>query len=216
MTCESVWPWYLHEWLLVWKQSPLKHKHEVVFPLLHLQGDEERKCRSGFEHGRQEAEELVGRLSGPRPDGKRWSGASQRGGKDLRRRVFCKPWMCWLLSRGSGVLCSQESAKKLEHNVYHLGMTVESLLYRYGKVTFDSFYTLEKLLADSPLQIFPFEENSDLSEPAERTSCVLMTAEVSSCLPIRVWGAVRLSDSCCVLFLFRDCAFVIIAFPKKP
>lgn len=39
--------------------------------------------------------------------------------------------------RGLGVFCFQESAKKFEENVSLFGSTVESLLYRYGKVTFD-------------------------------------------------------------------------------
>ena len=42
------------------------------------------------------------------------------------------------------VFCLQESAKKLEQNVSLFGSTVESLLYRYGKVTFDLLYILAK------------------------------------------------------------------------
>lgn len=51
---------------------------------------------------------------------------------------------CISFSKGSAVFYLQESAKKLEQNVNFFGSTVESLLYRYGKVTFDWFYILEK------------------------------------------------------------------------
>lgn len=54
-----------------------------MFPLLCLQGDEERKYRSGFGHGREKTEELIRGFSGPRPDGKRWGGASQLGSKNF-------------------------------------------------------------------------------------------------------------------------------------
>lgn len=40
----------------------------------------------------------------------------------------------FLLFKCSCIFCFQDSAKKLEQNVNLFGSTVESLLYRYGKV----------------------------------------------------------------------------------
>lgn len=59
-----------------------------VLTLLRLQGDEERKHRSGSEHGGQEAESLIAFLSGPRPDRRRRSGASQFECRTVERHLL--------------------------------------------------------------------------------------------------------------------------------
>ncbi|XP_070815479.1 complex I assembly factor ACAD9, mitochondrial isoform X2 [Chaetodon trifascialis] len=46
-----------------------------------------------------------------------------------------------------------ESAKKLELNVYHLGMTVENLLYRYGKTIVDEQLVLKRV-ADVLINVY--------------------------------------------------------------
>lgn len=93
--------------------------------------------------------------------------------------------MYLLFSRGSGIFCLQESTKKLEQNVNLFGSTVESLLYRYGKVTID-LHSGKTAVGFSCSSISrSFEPNSNLSQKAECMSCFLMTVDISY-LPISV------------------------------
>lgn len=52
--------------------------------------------------------------------------------------------MCCVFSRDSACFCLQDSAKKLEQNISLFGSTVESLLYRYGKVLYFTSWGKEK------------------------------------------------------------------------
>lgn len=116
-----------------------------------------------------------------------------------------------LLSRSSGVLCLQESAKKLEQNVNLFGSTVESLLYRYGKVIFDWVYILEKQLWEFPAQMFTVLLNK-ISICFKR-----LTVEICSYLPVSVSEAVLVCSPAapkCSLFLPSLC-FCNHGFPKE-
>ena len=80
--------------------------------------------------------------------------------------------------------CLQESAKKFEQNVSLVGSTVESLLYRYGKVTFEWFYIGKTTVRSSCFNLFELSWN--FSSTSDSMSCFLMTTAISSYLPISV------------------------------
>lgn len=99
--------------------------------LLCLQGAEERKHRPGSGNGGKEDQKLADVLGGPGPDWEGRRGASQpdcEASSTPSLKVDC-------CSEAPLYFCLQDSAKKLEENVALFGSTVESLLYRYGKVS---------------------------------------------------------------------------------